>query len=96
VIAFDASLKTEDQMKTWTLLTAPGWLGKCPSMPGQHGPTYANQIEVVSKWMAPATRSLYEALRWKECPRLIFDLYQRATEFERLVGGDMQERKPKQ
>lgn len=69
----------------WTLLTAPGWVGMCPPMPGRDGPTYATQIEAVSKWMSPATRNLYEALRWKENPRLIFDLY---------VIANTQERKP--
>lgn len=82
-------------MGPWTLLTAPGWVGKCPPMPGRNGPTYAEQIIQVDRWMAPATRSLYEALRWKECPHLIFALYLRATEFERLVAGDMCERTPR-
>jgi len=92
-------------MNTWTLLTAPGWVDKCPPMPGRNGPTYAEQIKVVSKWMAPASRpkkeevtstfSTNDALRWKECPHLIFALYLKATEFERLVAGDMCERNPR-
>ena len=81
-------------MNTWTLLTAPGWVGKCPPMPGRNGPTYAEQIKLVDRWMAPATRTLYEALRWRKCPHLIFDLYLKATEFERLVAGDTRQRRP--
>lgn len=81
-------------MTSWTLLTAPGWVGKCPPMPGRDGPTYAAQAQVVNRWMAPATRTLYEALRWKECPHLIFALYQRAAELEPLGAGDPRERKP--
>ncbi|MDZ4290741.1 MAG: hypothetical protein U1C47_02325 [Hydrogenophaga sp.] len=82
-------------MTTWTLLTAPGWVGKCPPMPGRNGPTYAEQIKVVSRWMAPAMRGFYEAIRWKECPHMIFALYLKATEFERLVDGDTGERNPR-
>jgi hypothetical protein len=66
-------------MNTWTLLTAPGWVDKCPPMPGRNGPTYAEQIKLVDRWMAPATRTLYL----------------KATKFECLVAGDMCERNPR-
>lgn len=67
-----------------TLLTTPDWEGQCPPMPGRHGPTYAEQIEFVQKWMAPMMRDFYERLQWRQNPHLIYSLYTKSKEWSRI------------
>lgn len=64
-----------------TLLTSTGWEGKCPPMPGRNGPTYAEQMELVEKWMAPLTRNFYERQQWRKDPVEIFRLYRFYREY---------------
>ena len=77
----------------WTLLTSPGWLGVCPSMPGRDGPTYAEQIKVVDEWMPPDIRRLYEPMQWRKCPHHIYAAYQMAVELNRQISGAPKESK---
>lgn len=65
------------------LLTAMELKAQCPSMPGRFGPTYAEQIKAVEKWMPPLMRNFYERQQWRKDPHVIFSLYCSCKEYER-------------
>lgn len=71
-------------MTHWTLLTAPSWLGQCPPMPGKNGPTYAEQISFVEKWIPPLMQQFHERQQWRKDPHKIYSLYLNYKEFSRM------------
>lgn len=75
-------------MNTWTLLTAPGWVDKCPPMPGRNGPTYAEQISFVEKWMEPLMRDFHERQQWRKDHHKIYSLYLSYVEYARMFEPD--------